>query len=83
MAKATINPPTRHIDDPLYLADCRLALEPSLTKLADLAIEAGWPPKTVGYSLLVLSAQLLKEYSRDDPQPPEARPREAGTIPPI
>lgn len=54
------------MDDPLYLTDCRLALEPSLTGLAETAIKAGWPPKAVSYSLMILSAQMLRQHSGDE-----------------
>lgn len=68
MATAKINAPTRHPEDLLYLTECRLALEPSLTGLAELAIKAGWPPKAVSYSLMILSAEMLRQHSEDEPQ---------------
>ncbi|MDN5927622.1 MAG: hypothetical protein L0I29_11155 [Hyphomicrobiales bacterium] len=68
MATAKINAPTRHPDDPLYLTECRLALEPSLTGLAEIAVRAGWPPKAVSYSLMILSAEMLRQYSDDEAQ---------------
>jgi hypothetical protein len=68
MATAKINAPTRHPEDLLYLTECRLALEPSLTGLAELAIKAGWPPKAVSYSLMILSAEMLRQHSSDEQQ---------------
>jgi len=44
-----------------------LALEPSLTGLAEIAIKAGWPPKAVSYSLMILSAEMLRQHSGDEP----------------
>jgi hypothetical protein len=71
MAAAKINAPTRYLDDPLYLTECRLALEPSLTSLAEHAVKAGWPPKAVSYSLMILSAEMLQQQSGDEPPPPD------------
>jgi hypothetical protein len=68
MATAKINGPTRHPNDPLYLTECRLALEPSLTGLAEIAIKAGWPPRAVGYSLMILSAEMLRQHSGEEPK---------------
>jgi hypothetical protein len=68
MATAKINIPTRCMDDPLYFTECRLALEPSLASLAESAVKAGWPPKTVSYSLMILSAEMLRQHSGDEPR---------------
>jgi hypothetical protein len=64
MAKPSINAPTKDTDDPLGHNECRLALEPSLTSLAEAAIKVGWPPVMVAYSLMILSAQMLEKQSK-------------------
>ena len=66
MATAKINAPTRCMEDPLYFTECRLALEPSLTSLAEIAIKAGWPPRVVNYSLMILSAEMLRQHSEEE-----------------
>lgn len=60
MAKAKINPPENSLTDLNYQRDCQLALEPSLTKLLDLARDAGWDLHQATYAVMILAAANLK-----------------------
>ncbi|UXT97968.1 hypothetical protein [Agrobacterium tumefaciens] len=42
-----------------YQEECQFALEPSVTRLIELAIEAGWSRDQVAYALLSLAAPHL------------------------
>lgn len=55
-----INPPNQSVSHPGYQRDCQFALEPSVTKLLDLAVAAGWDQEHVIDAVLVLVASRLK-----------------------
>ncbi len=63
MAKAKINPPTRDVTELNYQRDCQLALEPSLTKLLEMAERAGWELHQATYAVMILAAEHLKTQS--------------------
>lgn len=66
MVKPQINGPSKGYDDSSSPHECRLALEPSLTGLAEAAAKVGWHPRIVAQSLMVLSALMLDEHSKGD-----------------
>jgi len=52
-----INGPIRSLNEGLrYQEECQFALEPSVTRLIELAIEAGWDHQQVVYALLNIAA---------------------------
>ncbi|MCZ4072105.1 hypothetical protein [Agrobacterium sp. LMR679] len=56
-AKTKINGPSRAPDEgPRYQEECQFALEPSVSKLIELAVDAGWDREQVVYALLNLAA---------------------------
>jgi hypothetical protein len=61
MAKANrINPPSHALGDPQYQTHCQFALEPSVTKLLEMATAAGWDAAQVAYAIMMLAATNLK-----------------------
>ncbi len=66
MRKAVINSPARVSTDPFYSSDCRLALEPSIQGLMDMAIKAGWTPNEASYTIMMLGVQQLELCSTDE-----------------
>jgi hypothetical protein len=66
MSKAQINPPELAVEDPRYRRDCHLALEPSFQSLLLIGAKAGWAPKDIAYTLLVMAADTYREYARDE-----------------
>ena len=66
MRKAVVNSPARVSTDPFYSSDCRLALEPSIQGLMDMAIKAGWIPNEVSYTIMMLGGQKLELCSTDE-----------------
>lgn len=74
MAKATINPPQHPVDDSRYQPECQFALEPSVTKLLQLAEEAGWDARQAAYAIMMLAAQTASDIPavavRFDSPPP-------------
>ena len=60
MRKAVINSPTGASTDPFYSTDCRLALEPSIQGLMDMAVEAGWTLSEVSFTIMMLAAKQLE-----------------------
>ena len=54
MRRARLNAPNIENVDPRYLDQCTFALEPSITRLIDLAVEAG---QRVLYSLMFMAAE--------------------------
>ena len=60
---ANINGPTRYMRDPQYQADCKFALEASFESLMKHAVAAGWEPRQVAYSLMILAAEKVQEFS--------------------
>jgi hypothetical protein len=58
-AKAKINPPGHSIEDSRYQPECQFALEPSVTKLLQLAEQAGWDPHQAAYAVMMLAAQAM------------------------
>ena len=63
MAKAKINPPENPVTHLNYQRDCQLALEPSLTKLLDMARDAGWDIHQATYAVMILAAANLKNQA--------------------
>ena len=63
MAKAKINPPENSVTDLNYQRDCQLALEPSLTKLLDMASDAGWDLHQATYAVMILAAANLRNQA--------------------
>ncbi|HWK68562.1 MAG TPA: hypothetical protein VNS34_26865 [Rhizobiaceae bacterium] len=61
MAKAKINPPGHPVDDSRYQPECQFALEPSVTKLLQMAEQAGWDPRQAAYAVMMLAAQAVTE----------------------
>lgn len=69
MAKAKINPPDREVTHLNYQRDCQMALEPSLTKLLDMARDAGWDLHEATYAVMILAAANLRSQSVSDERP--------------
>lgn len=66
MAKRVrINAPTKLPTDADYALECRFCLEPSLTKMIELAVAAGWDRKHVAFATMFLAAEI----ANDDSQP--------------
>ena len=63
MAKAKINPPENSTTDLNYQRDCQLALEPSLTKLLDMARDSGWDLHQATYAVMILAAANLRNQA--------------------
>lgn len=63
MAKAKINSPENAVTHLNYQRDCQLALEPSLTKLLDMANDAGWDLHQATYAVMILAAANLKNQA--------------------
>ncbi|TIR17084.1 MAG: hypothetical protein E5X33_26910 [Mesorhizobium sp.] len=53
-----INSPTVDEEDVDYLNQCKFALEPSIHRLAELALVAGWSHPRIGYALMVLAMEM-------------------------
>lgn len=66
MAKAKINPPQHPVEDSRYQPECQFALEPSVTKLLQMAEQAGWDTRQAAYAVMMLAAQAVT-----DPESPE------------
>lgn len=60
---ANINGPSRYVTDPQYPDDCKFALEASFESLMKQAVAAGWEPPVVAYSLMILAAEKVQEFS--------------------
>lgn len=55
-----INGPSRSLEERLkYQAECQFALEPSATRLIELAIEAGWDHQQVVFALLNIASSYV------------------------
>ncbi|WP_144862607.1 hypothetical protein [Mesorhizobium sp. J18] len=54
--RVRINPPTNPIEHPDYLKECQFALEPSITKLIELASDAGWDRNQAAVAIMFLGA---------------------------
>ncbi|WP_332304791.1 hypothetical protein [Rhizobium sp. GR12] len=56
-----INGPSQPLEESLkYQAECQFALEPSATRLIEMATEAGWDHQQVVYALLnIASTHIL------------------------
>jgi hypothetical protein len=63
MAKAKINRPENSVTHLNYQRDCQLALEPSLTKLLDMAKDAGWDLHQATYAVMILAAANLRNQA--------------------
>lgn len=59
---AKINPPNHCATHVSYQRDCQLALEPSLTRLLEMAEEAGWDARQASYAIVMLAAERLKKH---------------------
>jgi hypothetical protein len=66
---AKINGPTRHLTDPAYLAECKFALGASVDSLMEQAVTAGWDPRGVAYSIMILAAEKVQELSKPNSAP--------------
>lgn len=69
MAKAKINPPGHPVDDSRYQPECQFALEPSVTKLLQMAEQAGWDPRQAAYAVMMLAAQAVTESGSAEADP--------------
>ena len=78
MAKAKINPPDHPVTHLNYQRDCQLALEPSLTKLLDMAKQAGWDLHQATYAVMILAAANLKNQASPDETPEEQAPQDGN-----
>ena len=59
--RPTINPPGRiSPSDPGYLRQCGFALEPSIGRLIELAVEVGWVRQDVLAAILVETGRHLE-----------------------
>ncbi|HEY9248198.1 MAG TPA: hypothetical protein VIO38_03665 [Rariglobus sp.] len=59
--RPAINPPYKiSPSDPAYLRQCGLALEPSIDRLIELAVEAGWVREDVIAAILVETGRHLE-----------------------
>jgi len=57
-----INPPDDEpIGSPQYQRDCVFALEPSVTRLIQLAIDTGWDEQQVVIALLCIAAPHIND----------------------
>jgi hypothetical protein len=74
MARAKINPPEHPISHLNYQRSCQLALEPSLTKLLDLAKDAGWDLHQATYAVMILAATNLRNQAPPQEVPENAEP---------
>jgi hypothetical protein len=59
-----ITRPIRYMTDPKYPDECKLALEASFEALMTKAVAAGWEPRQVAYSLMILAAEKLQGFPR-------------------
>lgn len=59
---ARINAPTNDVLDADYSAECRFAIEPSLTKMIELAVAAGWDRQQVALAAMFLAAEYAKSH---------------------
>jgi hypothetical protein len=73
MAKAKINPPDQSVTHLDYQRDCQRALEPSLTKLLDLAQDAGWDLHQATYAVMILAAANLKNQASSEEAPEDSQ----------
>ncbi|MDX8503481.1 hypothetical protein RFM99_34565 [Mesorhizobium sp. VK4C] len=53
-----VNSPTVDEYDVDYLDQCKFALEPSVRRLAELALAAGWSRPKIGFALMVLAMEM-------------------------
>lgn len=65
VTRKRINAPTGDERDVHYIDYCKFALEPSVSKLVDLAEDAGWSRQRVLYSLMFLAAEMAKTEAKD------------------
>lgn len=65
-----INPPNHPVTHPGYQRDCQFALEPSVTKLLELAVAAGWDQNQAIDAVLVLAAERFKLPTVDEGELP-------------
>lgn len=61
MAKRVrINAPTKSLTDADYAAECRFAIEPSFSRIIELAVAAGWDRQHVAFATMYLAAETAK-----------------------
>lgn len=64
MAKRSrIHAPTKSLGDIDYTSECRFAIEPSLTKMIELAEAAGWQRSQVAIAVMFLCAEIARNSS--------------------
>jgi hypothetical protein len=56
-----INPPTHTPSDPQYPHECRFALEPSISRLIEMAVEAGWDRNHVAWAIMMLASSVAPD----------------------
>lgn len=56
-----INPPTHTPSDPQYTHECRFALEPSVSRLIEMAVEAGWHRNHVVWAIVMLASPAASD----------------------
>lgn len=57
-ARNRINSPSVGESDIDYFGQCKFALEPSVHRLAEMALAAGWSRPKVGYALMLLAMEM-------------------------
>ncbi|HET7411089.1 MAG TPA: hypothetical protein VFJ18_00390 [Pararhizobium sp.] len=62
----SINEPTIGRTDSRYLAECIFALEPSVTRLIELALAAGWTRDEVANAITILAYDKDGSPSAED-----------------
>ncbi len=67
-ARNRINGPAADERDIRHLYECKFAIEPSVTRLVEMAVEAGWGRQKVIMSLFLMAANMVEEHSQDRAQ---------------
>lgn len=85
MAKArriSVDAPDVEPEHPEYQNACRSAIEPSVSKLLQLAADAGWNQKRAALALMFIAASLASDGELSDVAPEDDAPHEidAGAV---
>lgn len=59
--RVRMNAPTKSPADADYAAECRFSIEPSLTKMIELAVTAGWDRQQVALATMFLAAEIAQK----------------------
>lgn len=63
LRRGCINAPTKALTDADYASECRFCLEPSLARMIELAVAAGWNRKQVVLATIFLAVELMDDDS--------------------